>query len=98
MASAVFLNAIANIEDVLSYKHPLLLHRLQAKEGLDGREATALMEDMLRFLFLCGTSEQVYAPTERIDVAWHHFILFTRDYRQFCLHHFGRLIEHNPTA
>ena len=35
-------------------------------------------------------------PPEPIDVAWHHFILFTSAYTQFCVENFGRYIHHRP--
>ncbi len=27
---------------------------------------------------------------------WHHFLLFTQDYQDFCEEHFGFFIHHNP--
>src|SRR5215470_11921301 len=31
-----------------------------------------------------------------VDVAWHEFILFTRDYRAFCQRGLGRFLDHVP--
>lgn len=33
-----------------------------------------------------------------IDEAWHHFILFTQDYDEFCKKHFGKFIHHVPNT
>ena len=33
----------------------------------------------------------------RIDEVWHQFILFTRQYMEFCHRFFGRYIPHNPS-
>lgn len=89
---------IASAAAVLSYQHPLLVERLQKKEGYNEADAQAAFKDMLRFLYLCGSSSEIYGPTEKIDTAWHHFILFTRDYREFCQQFFGRFIEHRPMS
>ncbi len=85
-------------EAVLGYQHPALVKRLCEKESKSQQEAETLVSDMLRFLFLCGTRPDHLAPTEAIDVAWHHFILFTRDYRTFCNKTFGTFIDHNPIS
>lgn len=78
------------------YNHPLLVLRLQEKEGLTEVEARALYVDLLRFLYLCGTYDETLVPSKRVDTAWHHFILFTRDYDTFCRRYFGNFIHHSP--
>ena len=35
-------------------------------------------------------------PSQVVDVAWHEFILFTRDYRDFCQRGLGRFLHHVP--
>lgn len=35
-------------------------------------------------------------PSQVVDVAWHEFILFTRDYAAFCDKAFGRFLHHTP--
>ena len=40
--------------------------------------------------------ESVAMPSQAVDVAWHEFILFTREYEQFCDKAFGRFIHHTP--
>lgn len=36
-------------------------------------------------------------PSQIVDDAWHNFILFTRDYQDFCQKAFGQLLHHTPT-
>src|SRR5215467_13897157 len=38
----------------------------------------------------------VSMPSQVVDVAWHEFILFTRDYRAFCQRGLGRFLHHVP--
>ena len=95
------MNALALVpkisaEDVLTYEHEGMIARLQEKEKLTEEKARVLFLDMLRFLLLCGTQEQILSPSEAIDQAWHHFILFTRDYREFCQRFFGKFVDHQP--
>ena len=60
-------------------------------------EANAVsFDDTLKFLYLCGTSEESFEMTEKIDVVWHHFILFTAAYADFCDKFFGKFIHHIP--
>jgi hypothetical protein len=35
-------------------------------------------------------------PSQAVDDAWHEFILFTRQYAQFCRSAFGRFLHHTP--
>ncbi|HYN38871.1 MAG TPA: hypothetical protein VES39_06450 [Rhodospirillales bacterium] len=35
-------------------------------------------------------------PSQAVDVAWHEFILFTREYAQFCKRALGRFLHHTP--
>jgi hypothetical protein len=36
-------------------------------------------------------------PSQVVDVAWHEFILFTRNYEVFCRRALGRFLHHTPT-
>lgn len=84
------------VAEALSYEHPQVIRKLQDKEGLAEEEAKNLFQDTLRFLYLCGTGNGGHVPTARIDLAWHYFVLFTKDYRDFCDRYFGRFIDHQP--
>jgi hypothetical protein len=35
-------------------------------------------------------------PSQAVDMAWHEFILYTRQYRQFCSRGLGRFLHHTP--
>ncbi|MBP9855939.1 MAG: hypothetical protein KBC48_01350 [Candidatus Pacebacteria bacterium] len=85
---------------VLDYRHPALVKRLVKKLGLTHEEAEEVFLGMKQFLFLCGTKSRkgALAPQSTlVDEAWHHFMLFSRDYHRFCFQYFGRLIHHQPT-
>lgn len=85
-----------SLEAVMSYHHPRLLERLVERLGMDPDEAREKFEDTRRFLYLSGTTAEVLAPTEQIDEVWHNFMLYSKDYAEFCTTHFGSTIHHNP--
>lgn len=39
---------------------------------------------------------RVSMPSQAVDAAWHEFILFTRNYRDFCNKALGRFLHHTP--
>ncbi len=48
-----------------------------------------------RFIYLAAKYGGV-APSDAVDQVWHQHILYTRDYRNFCMAYFGKFIQHNP--
>lgn len=88
--------SIASLETVMEYRHEGLVERLQEKIGLPENDARALFEDTKRFLYLCGAYRGRFAPPTLIDECWHHFILFTKEYDDFCFRYFGRFVHHAP--
>lgn len=85
-------------EDVTAYQFPALVDRLQKKLSLSKNDAEHLFKDMLMFLFLTGTNKSniKYSPSDIIDEAWHMFLIFTREYAEFCQKYFGYFIHHRP--
>ncbi len=55
------------------------------------------MASTLGFLDLCAENPQrSFAPSPLVDVGWHTFILYTKDYAEFCRSRAGRFIHHEP--
>ncbi len=44
----------------------------------------------------CANTTDRLAPSAEIDKIWHTFILFTKNYRQYCMHFLGKFIDHVP--
>ena len=89
---------IASLDEVLEYKHEGLVERLENDLKISREEADLLFLDLKKFLFLCGSQRKnaPHVPPAEIDEAWHTFLLFSRDYRDFCLKYFGVFIHHRP--
>ncbi len=98
MAAPIPISWPIDLHRVLAYRHPELIVRLEEKLNIPEQEASELFDDLKRFLFLCATQEERLGPTDRIDEAWHNFILFTKDYRNFCTDILGKFVEHVPLS
>jgi hypothetical protein len=62
----------------------------------DRKFAEELFDETKRFLAACAISNEPCAPSRLIDPMWHTFILFTAEYKKFCMGNFGKFINHCP--
>lgn len=83
---------------VVNYENEELVERFKDKLGLDDERARILFKDIMLFLYLCSTRPGSCSPTAPIDAAWHEFILYTKEYEEFCQVMFGRFIHHVPRS
>jgi len=63
-------------------------------------EQIELVLGSLRTFFLISYRAKlkpVAMPSQVVDVAWHQFILFTKNYEVFCKKGIGRFLHHTPT-
>jgi hypothetical protein len=94
--------APASLDDVLAYRHPGVVRRYLKEHGGTQAEAEELFRETLKWLSLCdraadeGFACAMTPELERVDWMWHAFVLFTRDYAEFCHRHFSRFIHHVP--
>lgn len=61
----------------------------------------ALVAHALRQFFLVylrANGRYVSMPSQAVDDLWHEFILYTRDYRDYCKQAFGRFFHHTPAV
>jgi hypothetical protein len=87
----------------LSYENEEIVASFRANYGVSHEEARELFEETKKWLWLCGTRPRsmrmtVFGPMKMLDEMWHTFILFTHEYTQYCLDHFGFYIHHAPTT
>ena len=54
-------------------------------------------QELIKFLIVCASAQKRCAPSEALDAPWHSFVMFTKEYRDFCLINFGRIIDHDPS-
>jgi hypothetical protein len=87
--------------DVLSYEAPFLIDMLvEERIAEDEAEARVLFREVKRFLVLVRCSHDLSWDmySRRVDEAWHQFVLFTREYIQFCMRFFGSYVQHRPRS
>jgi hypothetical protein len=48
--------------------------------------------------YLKSGKQYVSMPSQVVDDLWHEYILYTRNYEQFCQAAFGRFLHHTPAA
>ena len=85
---------------IRSYMFPrgLFEKLVRARPGLEVKDQQ-LVARALRQFFLAyhrGGYRRVAMPSQVVDELWHEFILFTRDYQDFCRAAFGRFLHHTP--
>jgi hypothetical protein len=55
-----------------------------------------ILDQALAFLGACAVTTTPIGPSELVDIGWHTFILYTREYAAFCEQIAGRFIHHVP--
>ncbi|MEU0519812.1 hypothetical protein [Streptosporangium sp. NPDC006007] len=74
-----------------------LTKRIAAEHPEHADIAEPIMEQTLAFLAACAAHPTVrLAPSELVDLGWHAFVLYTREYADFCHRVAGQFIHHVP--
>jgi len=65
---------------------------------LNEQEASQIIEGLREYFQVCNIAgrRMVSMPSQAVDVAWHEFILFTKQYERFCNRALGRFLHHTP--
>lgn len=96
----------STIEALKSYQNDALIHRFLETWNLPWEEAQELFEETKKWLWLSAYSQErkgeaielaISQSTKLIDEMWHTFILFSKDYHDFCEQYFGYYLHHYPT-
>lgn len=99
----------AKLEQVLAYSNPDLTDKISVAANVTEEFAGEIFHEMLKWLWLCAEAKNdrsegkgvprlvIDEPLHFIDIGWHEFILFTKEYANFCESNFGFFIHHNPT-
>lgn len=86
--------------DALNYQAPFLIEKLVKDHIVETpQEAEALFTEVKRYLVIAALDREKswHMYSLRIDECWHQFILFTRQYIDFCRTYFGRYVPHAPS-
>src|SRR6185436_8464701 len=80
---------------------PGLLDKLGARHpGLTPSDVDSVARALRQFFgaHLLSGRKFVAMPSQAVDDLWHEFILYTRDYEQFCKRAFGHFMHHTPAV
>ncbi|MEM7019910.1 MAG: hypothetical protein AAF512_21550 [Pseudomonadota bacterium] len=96
---AVWLHAHRN-DIIQNYEFPgRIKQKLQETyPHLSASDTEIVISGLKDYFQLCHLANKrlVAMPSQVVDVAWHEFILFTRQYEQFCKQALGRFLHHTP--
>ncbi|MCX9155967.1 hypothetical protein OPU71_07485 [Niveibacterium sp. 24ML] len=70
----------------------------QKRQSLSPEQRQKVFRALRQYFLICldARGRFVSMPSQAVDDAWHEFILFTRNYEQFCRRAFGRMLHHTP--
>jgi hypothetical protein len=103
--SEITSNLSLSLAEVLRYRHPGVVRRYCKEHQATQEEGEEIFRETLKWLYLChratsdgpeGFACAMHPEIEKIDWMWHTFVLFTRDYADFCASHFGCFLHHVP--
>lgn len=83
---------------VSTFVHDGVLQKYADKYGVTIDEARELFEEMKKFLYICSINPKMSTPSIPVDNMWHQFILWTKDYANYCQENFGKFIHHFPSV
>lgn len=72
----------------------------QHRPNLDLKQQQLVARALRQFFlaYLKSGCRRVAMPSQVVDDLWHEFILFTRDYANFCQAAFGNFLHHTPAV
>ncbi len=79
-----------------TYINRAVVSRISLELGCSVERAEALFADLVDFLWMASLTSEARIPTPAMDQAWHVFLLFTKDYAQFCADCCGSYMHHEP--
>lgn len=97
----------STLEQLKLYKNKAVVERFLETWEVPSDEGNEIFEETKKWLWLSAYNKQLgknritlaISPSIKLlDEMWHTFILFTKDYHDFCQKYFGDYLHHFPTA
>lgn len=80
---------------IADYDLGMVIQRLMSDHHVDLIVAGEQVAELKKFLAICAASDVPIGMAGPVDDAWHTFLMFTREYRDFCSL-LGKYIDHVP--
>ncbi|WP_413288416.1 hypothetical protein [Bdellovibrio sp. HCB337] len=100
------------LNEILEYKNPPVVRRFQKEHPDKAERAEDIFTDLMRFFWGTkrhATDRKLQPENDalkffyimdddmrEIDQMWHVFLLYTRDYMEYCEKYFGQYLHHQP--
>jgi hypothetical protein len=88
----------AGLIHALGYENKEITARYMNKLALNSEEAEQLFSDVKLFLYASSVSHERMVPTVAIDKGWHEFLMYTREYAEYCRSRLGKFVHHVPKS
>lgn len=88
-----------NLNDpIWTYRAPFLEQKLmQSQVFRNAKDFNTAFDEFKKYCLLNKLGYQnLGMHSEKVDALWHQFILFTREYHDFCIEHLGSFLHHEP--
>jgi hypothetical protein len=82
--------------EIMAYQNGRLIERYAKDYSVPPETAQQCFTALKQFLYLCAVTPGYKVTSDRIDSMWHTFLLFTKNYDEFCSHYLGRFVNHEP--
>jgi hypothetical protein len=92
--------AVDRKADSLSFEAPYLVEKLlKDRIVTSDSEARLLFREVKRYFYLTRSDQsRIWEMNSlRVDEVWHQFVLFTRQYFEFCNRYYGAYLPHSPS-
>lgn len=91
------INLVQSKSEIIAYAMPDIIKRCQKDFGYSDQDMIILEKELKRFLILAIEGDgRIGMYSKHVDNLWHTFILFTKEYEQFCNSFAGKFIHHAP--
>lgn len=94
---------MGDFQDLLDYRAPEVVAAFVEEHECSPEFGERVFGELKKWLWLCAERQRdskgqlVISPELLpIDLMWHHFVLWTEDYREFCDKHLGVFVHHRP--
>ena len=85
--------------DTYRFPERLRLKLVETYPHLEVPQQERVLQGLRDYFRLCQMAgrRMVAMPSQAVDVVWHEFILYTRQYGEFCRNGVGRFLHHTPS-
>lgn len=85
------------VDHIMRYPFSQVREKMLMEGGVEPAQVDEAIEEFRKYLHLIALGHSSLGMfSKEVDKVWHTFILFTRDYAEFCQKTFGFFLHHQP--